>query len=143
MASASPRPYLATGLHPLHAVLLAGTVPLFLGGLLSDLRYAASPEPQWNNFAAWLIAAGMVFAGFTLLWSLIALVRGPQRPTWLLVSFLVLGVGFVLGLVDSLVHARDAWGVMPAGPILSAIVAVLAIIATWIGFSSLRRGERP
>ncbi len=43
-------------IHLLHAVLLAATLPLFLGGLLSDIAYALSYEIQWSNFAAWLIA---------------------------------------------------------------------------------------
>ena len=42
-------------LHPLHAILLAGTVPLFLGVLLSDIAYASSYEVQWKNFASWLM----------------------------------------------------------------------------------------
>jgi hypothetical protein len=55
-------------LHPLHAILLAGTVPLFLGVLLSDIAYAASYEVQWKNFASWLIVGGLVFGGFALRW---------------------------------------------------------------------------
>jgi len=33
-------------LHPIHVVLLAGIIPLFLGGLLSDIAYASSYEIQ-------------------------------------------------------------------------------------------------
>lgn len=39
-------------LHPLHTVLLAGTVPLFLGVLLVDLAYFNTYEVQWKNFAS-------------------------------------------------------------------------------------------
>lgn len=46
-------------LHPIHVVLLAGIIPLFLGGLLSDIAYASSYEIQWNNFASWLIAGAL------------------------------------------------------------------------------------
>ena len=60
-----------TPLHPLHAVLLAGTVPLFLAVLLSDIAYSASYEMQWKNFASWLIVGGLVFGGFALLWAVI------------------------------------------------------------------------
>ena len=62
-------------LHPLHAALLAGTVPLFLGVLLSDLTYSNSYEIQWKNFASWLLVGGLVFGGFTLLWAAIDLAR--------------------------------------------------------------------
>ncbi|MCP5688673.1 hypothetical protein NL372_30975, partial [Klebsiella pneumoniae] len=60
---------------PLHAILLAGTVPLFLGALLSDIAYFKSYQIQWSNFASWLIAGGLLFCGLTLLFALANLVR--------------------------------------------------------------------
>ena len=35
-------------LHPLRAFLLAGSVPLFLGVLLSDIAYANSDRMHWQ-----------------------------------------------------------------------------------------------
>jgi uncharacterized membrane protein len=128
-------------IHPLHAALLAGAVPLFLGGLLSDLAYGSTTEIQWSNFAAWLIAGAMVFTGFALLWALIALVRARTRRGWPLLCAVLLLAAFVLGLINSFVHARDAWGIMPTAPILSAIVTVIILIATYAGLSTLRSGE--
>lgn len=139
MAAIDPRTD-PRAIHPLHAVLLAGTVPLFAGGLLSDLAYSASYEIQWSNFAAWLIAGGMIFAAAALIWASIDLIRAHRRRGRPLLYFLILLGMFGLGLVDSLQHARDAWATMPAGLVLSAIVAILAILATWTGFSSLRVG---
>lgn len=139
--SASAERQDARAVHPLHAVLLAGALPLFLGGLLSDLGYGKTAEPQWSNFASWLIAGAMVLTGFALLWALIALLRRHDRPRWLALCTVLLLVTFILGLIDSFVHARDAWGIMPTAPVLSAIVALLAAAATWAGFSSLARGE--
>ena len=127
-------------IHPLHAFLLAGAVPPFLGGLLSDLAYARSYQIQWSNFAAWLIAGGMVFTGFALLWALVELLRAEQRRGRPLIYVLLLLAMFALGLINSFVHARDAWATMPAGLYLSVIVTLLAIVATWIGFSGLRTG---
>lgn len=125
-------------LHLVHAVLLAGTIPLFLGVLLSDIAYSTSYELQWKNFASWLLVGGLVFGGVALLWTLIELVRAGQRGAGLVVYFLLLLAMWVLGFIDALVHAKDAWASMPAGLILSAIVAVLAIAATGLGFSSPR-----
>lgn len=130
----------ARAIQPFHAVLLAATIPLFLGALLSDVAYDRTYEIQWSNFAAWLIAGGMIFTGLALLWSLIDLVRAVRRRGRPLLYFLLLLVTFAVGLVNAFVHARDAWGIMPDGLILSAVVAVLAIVATWVGFSSLRTG---
>ena len=125
-------------LHPLHAILLAGTVPLFLGVLLSDIAYAASYEVQWKNFGSWLIVGGLMFGGFALLCGLIGLFRADQprrRPT---IYFLLLLAMWVLGFINALVHAKDAWASMPEGLVLSATVAALAIAATGLGFSTLR-----
>lgn len=130
----------AKAIHPLHAVLLAATLPLFLGGLLSDLAYSSTFEIQWVNFAAWLVAGGMVFTGFALVWALVDIIRNDRRRRRSLVYFGLLLAVFVLGLLNSLVHARDAWATMPAGLILSVVVTLLAVVATAVGFSSLRAG---
>ena len=129
------------GLHPVYAFLLASTVPLFLGALLSDWAYSSSYEVQWTNFASWLIVGGLIFAGFALVWALVDLLRADRRGGRRMTSFLLLLATFVLGFINSLVHAKDVWAAMPAGLVLSLIVAVLAIAATWIGFSSLRVGD--
>jgi uncharacterized membrane protein len=127
-------------LHPIHAVLLAGTVPLFLGAVLSDIAYSASYEIQWNNFASWLIVGGLIFGGSALLWAIVDLFRAERRGGRSLLYFLLLLLTWILGFINALVHARDAWASMPTGLILSAIVVVLACAATWAGFSSLRAG---
>ena len=136
MAAAHDRAY-SRPIHPLHAVLLAGTVPLFLGALLSDWAYSASYEIQWKNFASWLIVGGLVFAGFALLAALIGLVRG-RRGRRRIIYVLLLLAAFILGFVNALVHAKDAWASMPEALILSAIVTLLVLAATWLGFSTLR-----
>ncbi|MGD9743043.1 MAG: DUF2231 domain-containing protein [Parvibaculaceae bacterium] len=126
-------------LHPLHAVLLAGTVPLFLGVLISDIAYASSYEIQWKNFASWLIVGGLVFGGFALLWALVGLFRADRRGWRTTLYFLLLLAAWVLGFINELVHAKDVWASMPEGLILSAIVAALAIAATGVGFSGFAR----
>lgn len=125
-------------IHPLHAVLLASMFPLFLGALLSDWAYSSTYQVQWTNFASWLIAGGLIFAGLALLWSIIDSFRG--RLNWLYLGLLV--AVFVAGFVNALVHAKDAWAAMPAGLILSVIVLLLAVGAIWAGFSSLRTARR-
>lgn len=130
------------GLHPLHAVLLAGTVPLFLGALLCDIAYASSYQIQWSNFASWLIAGGLLFAGCAVVWAIVDLIRAERRGGHRLVYLLVLLAVWILGFINALHHARDAWGIMPAGLVMSALVVVLAGLAIWIGFWNLRAGGR-
>lgn len=126
--------------HPIHAVLLAGTFPLFLGVLLSDMAYAATHEVQWKNFASWLIVGALVFAGFAGLWALVRLIVANGRRGRSVLHVLLLLAAWVLGFVNALVHAKDAWASMPADLMLSIVVVVLAIGAIGVGFSTA--GER-
>jgi uncharacterized membrane protein len=128
-------------IHPLHAVLLAGTVPLFLGALLSDWAYASTFEIQWNNFASWFIVGGLVFAGFALLFTVIDLCRADRRARGLLLYGAVILAAWLIGFFNALMHARDAWASMPAGLWMSLIVVLLVCVATWLGFWTRRRGE--
>jgi uncharacterized membrane protein len=120
--------------------LLAGTVPLFLGALLSDIAYGQTYQIQWANFASWLIAGALVFCGFALLFALVNLVRAEHKGGRPVAYFLLLLGTWVLGLVNAFQHAKDAYAMMPTGLVLSAIVTVLAIVATWIGLTNLRSG---
>lgn len=125
---------------PLHAILLAGTVPLFLGALLSDITYFNTYQIQWSNFASWLIAAGLVFCGLALVFALVNLVRADRKAGRPVLYFLLLLVTWVLGLLNAFEHAKDAWAAMPSGLVLSAIVSVLSLVAAWTGLSNLRSG---
>ena len=129
-------------LHPLHAVLLAFPFSLFLGALLSDLAYWNTFQIQWANFSSWLIAGGLLGGGFALLWALADLIRfrraGSPRA---LIYFVLLLVMFVLGFVNALVHAKDAWATMQESLYLSAVTTLLALAAAWIGYSGFRSVE--
>ncbi|MBQ5940244.1 MULTISPECIES: DUF2231 domain-containing protein [unclassified Massilia] len=127
---------------PLHATLLAGSVPLFLGALLSDVAYYQTYQIQWGNFASWLIAGGLLFCGLALLFALVNLIRAERKAGHPALYFLLLLATWVLGLIDAFVHAKDAWAVMPAGLVLSIIVAVLACAATWVGLGPRQGGVK-
>jgi uncharacterized membrane protein len=97
---------------------------------------------QWTNFASWLLVGAMVLAGFALLWALIDLLRADRswrgRP---LIYFIVLLAAFIFGFINALVHAKDAWAKMPEALILSVIVALLVLVACWLGLSTWRSGD--
>lgn len=126
-------------IHPLHAVLLAGTVPLFLGAALSDAAYSSTYEIQWLNFAAWLNVGGLVLSGVALVFAIADLSRPTRRARGVAPYTAVLIAMWVTGLFNAFMHARDAWASMPTGFTLSIIVTVLACVATWLGFSARRR----
>jgi uncharacterized membrane protein len=122
----------------MHAVLAFAALPLFLGALLSDWAYATSYQVQWANFASWLIAGGLPLAGLALAWGALDLLSGPAtRNHRSLAYLLLLLLTFALGLVNALVHARDGWAVMPAGPLLSAGVVVVGLAATLLGLARM------
>ena len=123
----------------MHAVLAFSALPLFLGALLSDWAYARSFQVQWTNFASWLIAGGLVFAGLALLWAVgDALRSAAARHRRGVLYLLLLLASFALGFVNALVHARDGWAAMPAGLVLSAVVLLVAAAASAIGLAGLR-----
>ncbi len=132
-------------LHPFHAAMLAGAAPLFVGALLADWAYARSYQVEWSNFASWLLVGAMVPATIALVCALGGLPgrrddrAGGRAGASRTLYVLVLAAAWIAGFFDALHHARDAWAIMPAAPILSLVAALLACIATWIGFSTLRR----
>ncbi|MEF7613158.1 DUF2231 domain-containing protein [Aquincola sp. MAHUQ-54] len=124
----------------MHAVLAFSSLPLFLGAVLSDWAYAATDQVQWTNFASWLIAGGLALAGVALAWAALALLPArPARDRQALPYLGLLAASFVLGFINALVHARDAWAAMPAGLVLSVVVLLLAAVASVLGLAAARR----
>ena len=121
-------------IHPFHAAVLGGVLPLFLGALLADYAYWSTYEIQWSNFASWLLVGAMVMTTLALLCGLVGLVRGSRAGLYVI----VLAATWIAGFLNSLQHARDAFAIMPAALVWSVIVTVLALVATWIGFASVR-----
>lgn len=130
-------------IHPLHALFLAFPFPLFLGTLVSDIAYWRSYQIQWANFSQWLNAGGLLVGSLALLWAVVIAFRsrgtGNSRPV---AYALLLLAAWVAGFFNALIHARDAWAIMPQGLWLSAISALLALVAAWVGFSGLHDGRR-
>ncbi|SRR5690625_2211995 len=127
-------------IHPVHAVFLAGVIPLFAGALLSDIAYFRTYEIQWQNFASWLLAGGLVMAGVALVFAFAGLAPARRTPARVL-YLVVLAVTWIIGFFNALHHARDAWASMPAGLVMSVIITLLAIAAAWIAFCPPRLGE--
>jgi uncharacterized membrane protein len=123
-------------IHPFHAAMLAGAAPLFLGVLLADYAYWSSYQIEWSNFASWLLVGALVLAAIALACAVVDLFRGRRR----IVYTVLLAAAWLAGFFNALIHARDAWAIMPTALVLSVITAVLACAATWIGFSGLRAG---
>ena len=124
----------------MHAIFLFSAVPLFLGALLTDWAYAETYQIQWTNFASWLIVGGLVLTGGALLFGSTAFFRrGAKRDRRAGPYLLLLLAGFGLGFVNALVHAKDAWAVMPEALWLSVLVLLLLLAASVLAWSGLQR----
>lgn len=144
-APLAPRPVRT---HPVHGLLSAFPLAFFTGALVTDIAYAATAQMQWANFSVWLIAAGVAMGVLAAIAGIVdALVNRRHRAharrsarSW--PHSLGTLAMMVLAVVNGFIHSRDAWtSVVPAGLILSAIVAVLAIVTSWMGFSLEARQE--
>ena len=122
-----------------HAFLLAAAVPLFLGALGADYAYWATYQIEWSNFASWLLAGALAVGALALLAGLAALLRAARVRLLVLLQAATWAIGFWAALV----HARDAWAVMPTGMVLSALAALLSIASAWRAFSTRRAGDLP
>jgi uncharacterized membrane protein len=109
---------------------------------VSDIAYSRTFHVQWANFSSWLIAGALIGGGLAILCALVSLFRyrgsGSRRP---LLYFVILLAMWVLGFINALVHAKDAWATMPEGLYLSAVTTLLALVAAWIGYSGFRTAE--
>jgi uncharacterized membrane protein len=121
MAGAQPRVLL----HP--GFVGAGSA-LLIAACATDVMYYQTALPQWANFSAWLIAAGLVLVLVAAIFLGIDFATGRAgRINW--VPFLLLAAAALLSVVNVLVHSRDAWtSVVPQGLTLSAIVTILLLI---------------
>jgi uncharacterized membrane protein len=127
------------GLHPLNAILLAFPVAMFTSAVASDAAFLTTAETQWSNFSAWLIAGGLVFGAPVVLWSFVTTFRASVRPLFYPLALVVM---WIVGLINELLHSRDAWlSVTETGLALSIIAALLALVSAWIGYRGFPQGE--
>jgi len=113
-------------LHPFF-ISLGGT--LLMAALFTDFMYSSNGLMQWSNFSAWLIIGGLVLALLSAIVLATEVALG-RAGTIRRLDFILLAAAVVLSVVNVLVHTRDAWtSVVPTGIMLSAIVALLLLVA--------------
>jgi uncharacterized membrane protein len=134
IAAAAPRLGLAS--QPVYAALVQFPAVCFIGALLTDIAYFRSANYMWNDFSAWLVTVGCVMAGFAGIAGLITWLRLRHVRSLPLagVHVAVCLAALVVAIFNAFVHSRDAYATMPTGLILSAIVVVLMLLATWLGW---------
>lgn len=118
----------------LYPALLPVPVVCFVGALLSDLAYVASPQMMWIDFASWLLLAGLIVGGVAGIALIVELVRsGHERRRALTSHFVLVLSAWIVEVFNSFIHARDGWtAVVPGGLVLSIVAVVLALLAGWL-----------
>jgi len=115
---------------------------LLIAAFATDYAYYSTALWQSANFSAWLITAGLIV---TLLASILLLIDFVTGRTGRLNTgtLILVTAAAVLSLVNAFVHSRDAWtSVVPQGILLSAVSAILLLIAGARGWS-LAKGSTP
>jgi uncharacterized membrane protein len=119
---------------------------LLIAALGTDCTYYTTLLWQWANFSAWLITAGLIVMLVAAILLLIDFATGRAGRLNTGSCILVSAAG-LLSLVNAFVHSRDAWSsVVPQGILLSAVSAILLLIAGARGWSlamSHATGDRP
>ena len=125
---------------PMHKILVSFSAAYFAGALITDLVYLQMPDVLWERFSIWLIAAGLIMAGFAAIAYVIDLAGGRQidRPAWPRVAGYTLAVS--LSLINAFVHSRDGYtAVVPTGLMLSGLVVVVLLLTAWVGMALTNR----
>jgi uncharacterized membrane protein len=132
--------------NPVHAAAIAPPIPfpaaLFVVALLTDMAYARTADPLWTTMSSWLLLAGLAAATVALLSEVIRVLGEPGvrglRPAWMLM--LGNGLAVLLSTVNFVFHVRDGYSaVVPAGPVLSAVVVAVLMLTGSVEWALVRR----
>ena len=102
----------------------------FVAALVFDVVYSRSGQLMWEKSAAWLLVLGLLGAIVPRLINLVQVWithrRHASRAERL--DFWINLLAIVAAIVNSFVHSRDAYGVVPDGVWLSAATVILLCI---------------
>jgi uncharacterized membrane protein len=125
---------------PIHKTAASFSAAYFAGALVTDLVYWQMPDVMWEKFSIWLIMAGLVMAGLTVIAYVVDLAgrRRIDRPAWPRVVGYALAV--LLSVINAFVHSRDAYtAVVPTGLMLSGLVIVVLVLTALVGRAFSKR----
>ncbi|SAL78311.1 DUF2231 domain-containing protein [Caballeronia telluris] len=104
---------------------------LFVGTLIFDVTYMSTRNVFWGKGAAWLVTAGLIIAIIPRLINLghVWLQRRRRVSRIEQIDFWLNLAGIAVAIVNTFVHSRDAYAMVPDNVILSVITVVLLSIA--------------
>jgi uncharacterized membrane protein len=132
--SAPPRSAAANAANVIYGLLNPIPFGCFVAALIFDVVYARSGELLWAKSAAWLIAMGLLFAVVPRLINLVQVWVTSRRTTLApdRFDFWLNLLAIAAAIVNSFVHSRDAYSVVPARVLLSACTVILIAIGNML-----------
>lgn len=102
----------------------------FVAALVFDVVYVRSGQLMWVKSAAWLLVVGLIGAIIPRLINLVQVWISHRRHASRAdrLDFWINLLAIVAAIVNSFVHSRDAYGIVPAGVWLSACTVILLCI---------------
>ena len=141
MAEDYPRSTARIGGHPIHPMLVPIPITCFIGTLVFDIAYARTADMQWANFADWLLTLGLIVSVFVVIAGVIDFFGDGRirrlKPAW--IHAVGNAIALAIAILDAFVHTRDAYGQMPLGLILSALVVLILAVTGWNGWDMVYR----
>lgn len=122
--------------HPIHPMLIPFPIAFLVGALVSDLVFWSLGDEFWARVSLYLLGAGIVMAllaalaGFTDFMGdrrIRALGHAWQHMLGNLLAVAIAAANFIIRLDD------PATAILPAGLILSAVVALMLVFTGWRG----------
>lgn len=103
----------------------------FIAAFCFDVIYFMTQEIFWVKGASWLNFFGLLLAIIPRLINLyqVWISRSITRVNAARRSFWLNAVAIVVAVFNAFIHSRDAWGVMPAGLILSGVTVAFLVLA--------------
>lgn len=138
LGSDRPRSTARIAGHPIHPMLVPFPIVCFIGALVTDIVYSQTSLIMWSTFSAWLLAVGLLIGGLAAVAGLVDFFNDARlrHSTVAIVHMLLNITVWIIELVNSFVHARDAWtSVVPTGLTLSVIAVALLAVSGWLGGS--------
>lgn len=137
-----------SGIHDFRGYALPGQRTLrdfaaafFTFTLVADVTYARTVILMWQDFASWMLFAGLVAGGLSVLLWLGSHAVHRHRPHWpiVILNLLVLVAAFI----NSLLHAGDGWtAIVPWGIRLSVVTCLLMLASAVLSWRAFRH-DRP
>jgi uncharacterized membrane protein len=110
---------------------------LFVGTLVFDITYAVTRNVFWGKGAAWLVTTALFFAVIPRLINLVHVWISARRTVTSVerLDFWLNLLGIIAAIFNAFVHSRDAYAMVPANVIFSAVTVVLLSVGQFaVGF---------